>query len=127
MSARGFVRECNYLQRESVKIWASGVGAGAADLTGIVSAGKGVVSVVHTGTGLYTINLGEKYNSLLGFDADILTAGAAALFAVQGFVADVSGAKTITIGTYKGGVLTDLTTNETLQVEISLSNTQRGV
>lgn len=127
MSSRNFTREMNFLQREAVTLWGSGVGAGAADLTGVVSAGKGIVSVVRTGTGLYTINLGEKYNSLLGFDFAVLDPTATAAWAVTPMVVDVAGAKTITITVFKAGVAADLTSDETLYLEISLSNTQRGV
>jgi hypothetical protein len=128
MSARNFVRECNFLQREAVKLWVTGTGAGAADLTAIDSAGQGVVSIVHTGTGLYTVNLKDPHVKMLGLDANVIDATTPAVWSVTPVTADVTAAsKAITIVVFKAGVAADLTTDEKLQLEISLSNTQRGV
>ena len=56
-----------------VKIFGRGVGAAAANLTGV----QGVVSVVHTGTGLYTVNLPRKYAGLLNLQWQVISTTAA--------------------------------------------------
>lgn len=127
MAARAFVNDAGTLQRGVVKIWAKAVGAGAADLTGLVSAGGGVTLIDQTGTGLYTVTLRDKYVDLLMLHGCVIDPGSPDEWVVQVASQDVAGAKTISIQVFKGGALADLTTDETLLLEITLKNTKQTV
>jgi hypothetical protein len=128
MAARNFVNGTKALQREVVKLWAKGVGAGAADLTGLESAGGGVESIEHDGsTGLYTVTLADKYAGLLQVGENVIDATSPDDWKVVVVAEDVAGAKTINIAVFKGGALTDLTTDDTLLLELTLKNTQQSV
>lgn len=127
MAARAFQKGVQTLQRDPVKLWVSGVGAGAANLTGISSAGGGVVSVAQTGTGLYTVTLRDKYAGLLMLSGCVIDPTGPDEWVVQVASQAVASAKTIAIQVFKGGALTDLTTDETLLLEITLKNTKQTV
>ena len=111
-------------RRDVVKIVSSGVGAGAADLTG-VDKSTGVLSIVHTGTGLYTVNFDDKFYNFLcmnGVVADVTAPGA---WDIQLASAPGTNINSLAIQVFKANVLTDLTTDETLFVEFSFSSTSR--
>lgn len=123
MAARNFA-PMRALDREVIKIFGGGTGAAAAPLTAIK--GAGVVSVNQTGTGLYTILLADKFNALLMASFLIIDPTTPDDWAVQVVAEAVSGAKTIDLAIFKGGLLTDLTTDEKLKFELTLSNTAQA-
>lgn len=129
MAARNFA-PIRCMQRDHVILFAGGTGAGAADLTAIVGkAGlkqSGTDQINQTGTGLYTVTLADKYNSLAFFSAIVIDATTPDDWAVQVVSEDVDGAKTIDIAVFKGGALTDLTTDEKIRMMIVLKNGDQG-
>jgi hypothetical protein len=127
MAARAFQNGIKTLQREPVKIWAKGTGAATDALTALESAGDGVVSIDQTGTGLYTVLLADKYAALLMLSGTVIDPTAPDEWVVQVASELVSTSKTISIQVFKGGALTDLTTDEKLMLEITLKNTAQTV
>lgn len=125
MAARNFVNGTKALQREVVKIWAKGVGAATDPLSDLESAGGGVEEIDQTDTGLYTVTLADKYAGLLALQASVIDATSPDDWVVTVVAEDVAGAKTIDLAIFKGGTLTDLTTDDTLLLEITLKNTQQ--
>lgn len=123
MAARSFA-PLRALDREVVKVYGGGTGAGAADLTAVV--GRGVATVDQTGTGLYTITLDDKYAKLLMASFLVIDATSPDDWEVTVVSEDVDGAKTVDIAVFKGGTLTDLTTDEKLKFELTLSNTKQS-
>ena len=78
----------------ALTIYASAVGAAAADMT----SPKGAVSIKRTGTGLYTILLPRAYKGgLLGISMSVLTSATAANFALAVLTSTVETDGKITI------------------------------
>ena len=125
MAARNFSNTTYSLQRDVVNLFLKGVGAGAADLTGVLTS-TGIKSVHETGTGAYDITLTDKYNSLLMASFNVIDAGTIDDWEVV-LATDLTNSNVISIQVFKGGTATDLTTSQTLIGKISLSNTQRPV
>lgn len=126
MSARNNKRNISHYTPAPVLIFGKGTGAGAANLTALQSAGA-IASIAETGTGLYTITLADKFNSLLMFTGSVLDANSPDDWEVAMITETVSSTKTITIGVFKGGTLTDLTTDEKLYLSIWVSNSSRDL
>lgn len=127
MAARALQKAIGTLQRDPVKIWVTGTGAGAADLTGLVTAGGGVTLIDQTGTGLYTITLRDKYAGLLMLAGTVIDATTPDDWEVVVVSETVATTKLINIAVFKGGALADLTTDEKLMLEITLRNTAQTV
>lgn len=109
------------LDRGVCHLYASGVGAGAANLTSIK--GAGISSIAETDTGLYTVTLTDKWNSFMFMGGQVIDPTGTDDWAVQVVSESVASAKTISIAVFKGGTLADLTTDETLKLHIVLNNT----
>ena len=127
MGARSLNRVQFTLERDVVRIFGRGTGAAAADLTGVKGAGLGAAATAinQTGTGLYTISLADKWPGLLMFKAAVIDATTPDDWEVVLVAESVASAKTIDIAVFKGGTLTDLTTDEKLLFEIVLSNSTK--
>ncbi len=129
MAARNFA-PIRCMQRDVVVLYAGGTGAGAGDLTGVVGkAGlkqSGSDQFNQTGTGLYQVTLADKYHDLLFFSGLVLDATDPDDWEVVVVSEDVAGAKTIDLAVFKGGALTDLTTDEKLRCQIVLKNGNQG-
>jgi hypothetical protein len=109
--------------RDVVTIFGRGVGAGAANLTGVK--GKGVESIVRTGVGLHTITLSSQWAGFLLFGATVIDVTAPAGWDVEVVEELVATSKTVKIAIFKTGVAAELTTDETLLFSITLSNTSQ--
>lgn len=124
MGARSLNRVQFSLERDVVRIFGSGIGAGAANLTSIK--GAGVASVAQTATGKYTITLRDKWPGLLMFKGTVVDANATTddweVVVVEELVAT---SKTVKIAVFKGGTLTDLTSDRKLLFEIVIQNTSQ--
>ena len=126
MAARNFA-PLRCLQRDAVLVFGGGTGAAVDPLTAIV--GKtGFAATApfdQTGTGLYTVTLRDKYASLLYFDGIVIDATTPGAWAVVVVSETVATDGKINIAIFKGGALTDLTTDEKLRVMVALSNTSQ--
>lgn len=125
MAARNFRDGIQTLHPEVKKIWVTGTGAGAANLTALVTAGGGVVSIAETATGKYTVTLSDKFNRLLQVTGTVIDPTAPDDWEVGVVSESVASAKTIAIAVWKGGAATDLTSDEKLMLEITVSNSDR--
>jgi hypothetical protein len=112
------------LDRELVILAAKATGAGAANLTNI-SARCGVVSIVRTGAGLYTVNLDTRYQELRHLSYNVVDPTAPDDWTVNITTDLVANGNSFGIAVYKGGVAADLTTDEKLTLEIVLKNSSR--
>lgn len=123
MGARSLNRVQFTMERDVVRLFGRGTGAGAADLTGVKGAGLAATAAFdQTGTGLYTINLADKWPGLLMFSAAVIDATSPDDWEVVVVSEAVATSKTIDIAVFKGGVAADLSTDEKLLVEVVLSN-----
>ncbi len=123
MAARNLKRNIAHFTPAPIVIFGKGTGAGAADLTAVLTAG--IATIAETATGLYTITLQDKYNSLLWCAGQVIDATTPDDWEVVVVSEDVAAAKTIHIAVFKGGTLTDLTTDEKLLLNIVLSNSAK--
>lgn len=123
MAARNLVNQQFAFERDTCKIYARGTGAAASALTGVK--GKGVASITRTGAGAHTITLQDKWAGLLFLSGSVIDATTPDDWEVTIVSEDVDGAKTIAIACFKGGVAADLTTDEKLLLEITLSNSSQ--
>ncbi|HLZ48457.1 MAG TPA: hypothetical protein VKR80_07395 [Candidatus Limnocylindria bacterium] len=101
----------------------SGNGAG----NGVIPAGlweQLIVSATHTATGTYAIVLDKSYPQLKHVVAFLVNGTTASLEAFVTAI-DVT-AKTATIVTSVGGVATDMGTNDTLYLKLSVRNSGRN-
>lgn len=114
------------IDREIVQLFGKATGGGAAaDLTAL-SSRCGITSIKYNAaTGKYQITLDAKYSELRYLDGTMIDATAIDDWEVQVESEDVAGAKTINIGVFKGGALTDITTDEKLMLMIVLKNSSR--
>jgi hypothetical protein len=120
---RNLKRNIAHFIPDLVEIIGHGTGAATSALTALDA--PGVVSVDQTGTGLYTVLMEDKWASLKHFSFEVLDAGTPDDWDVRVVTEDVAGAKTITLAVFKGGTLTDLTTDEKLYFRILVSNSSR--
>lgn len=112
------------IQREAVVIFGGGTGAGASDLTS--AAGPGVASIAYnSATGKVKVTLASKFNSLLFVSGTVIDATTPDDWEVVVESESVASAGTISLCLFKGGTLTDLTTDEKLRLMIVVSNTSR--
>lgn len=124
MSARNLKRNLSHFHPEPILLFGKAVGAGAANLTGLV--GPGIASInYNAATGKVKITLEDKYNSLLWCDGVVMDATTPDDWEVVIEAETVASTKTITLAIFKGGALTDLTTDETLFLQIFVSNSSR--
>ncbi len=126
MAARSFTANMFALQKDVVKLFVKGVGAGAADLTGVV--GPGVASLKYnSATGKVKVTLQDTYNALLMVSAMVIDATTPDDWevTVEAEAVATAATKTISLAVFKGGTLTDLTSDETLMLEITLRNTSQ--
>lgn len=123
MASRNLSDEQYALERDTVKLYARGVGAATSNLTGVK--GKGITSIVRTGTGAHTITITDQWNGLLAFSACIIDPGTTDDWEVTVVSEAVAHATTreLKIAIFKGGTATDLSTDETILMEITVSNT----
>jgi hypothetical protein len=126
MAARNLKRNIAHFTPAPIVIFGKGTGAAAADLTALVSAGA-IASIAYTATGRYTITLADKYNSLLWVAGCVIDATTPDDWEVCVVSETVSSTKTILIAVFKGGTLTDLTTDEKLLLNIVCSNSARDL
>ena len=108
----------------SVKIIAgSFLPNGSSAVASATTTGQGY-SVVRTNTGLFTITLTDKYNSLISGQVS-LALNAVAQTVVQFGAIDVSSAKTITINAVTSGSAADIASNANNRIHflLILSNT----
>jgi hypothetical protein len=121
MGARTLIGKQYTLERDVVRLYGMGIGAGAANLTGVK--GKGITSIVRTGVGAHTITLANKWNGFLNFAACIVDTTTPDDWEVTLVEELVATSKTIKIAIFKGGTAAELTTDELIKFEIVLSNT----
>lgn len=123
MASRNFA-PLRALDREVVKVFGGGTGAANADLTAIK--GAGVTSITYgASSGRYVINLADKFASLLMASFLVIDATTPDDWEVVVVSESVASDKTVSIAVFKGGTLTDLTTDEKLKFELTLSNTNQ--
>ena len=127
MGARTLNRVQFTLERDVVRLFGRGTGAGAANCTGIKGMGLGAAATAidQTGTGLYTINLADKWPGLLMFKACVIDPGTPDDWEVTLVTETVASTKTLTIAVFKSGTLTDLTSGEKILFEIVVSNSTK--
>jgi len=123
MAARNLKKQIAHFIPDPILILGKGTGAAAADLTAL--AAPGVSLVDQTGTGLYNIVLEDKYNTFLHASFGVIDPGTVDDWEVQVVAETVATTKLISIAVFKGGTLTDLTTDEKLTFAIFLSNSAR--
>jgi len=113
------------LDREFVILSGKGTGAGAANLTSITSR-SGISSIVHKGsTGKYTVTMDAKYREVRAVHGSVIDPTAVDDWVVVVEVAHVADSATFDIAVFKGGALTDLTSDEILMLTIIAKNTSR--
>lgn len=112
------------LDRELVVLACKGTGAGAAALTSL-SSRAGVTSVAETDTGKYTVTLDAKYQELRSFHGTVIDPTGVDDWEVVVETDLTANTATFGIAVFKGGTLTDLTTDEKLMMTIVLKNTSR--
>ncbi len=125
MAARNNKRNISHFTPAPVLIFAKGVGAATSALTSLQAAGA-VTLIDQTGTGLYTVTLADKYNSLLWLAGTVIDANSPDDWVVTVVSETVATTKLINLAIFKGGTLTDLTTDETLMLQIVCSNSARN-
>lgn len=124
MGARNLKQQISHFVPDLVEIVGFGTGAATDALTALNA--PGVTSVDQTGTGLYTVLLEDKWNRLMHFSFEVLDAGTPDDWDVRVVTETVSTTKTLTLAVFKGGTLTDLTTDEKLYMRILVSNSERN-
>lgn len=112
------------LDREIVQLFCKATGAGAANLTSL-SSRCGVSSIAETATGKYTVTLDQPYRELRYLDGTVIDPGSVDDWEVVVETDLTANTKTFAIAVFKGGTLTDLTTDEKLMLMIVLKNTSR--
>ncbi len=123
MAARSFT-EMKALQKDVVQLFCKGVGAAAADLTGLV--GPGVSSVAYnSATGKLLVTLADTYNALLFCAGAVIDPNSPDDWEVTVDAETVAtkATRSISLSIWKGGALANLTTDETLMLMIVLRNT----
>lgn len=114
------------LDRGAVKLFGGGTGGGAAAALTAIK-GPGVSSIAYNAaTGKYRITLADKFNSFLMASFLVIDPTSVDDWEVQVESESVATNKTVDIAVFKGGALTDLTTDEKLKFELSLSNTAQA-
>jgi hypothetical protein len=114
------------MERDVVRIWGRGTGAGAADLTAVKGMGLAKTAPVdQTATGKYTINLADKWPGLLMFKACVIDPGATDDWEVVLVSETVASNGKVNIAVFKGGALADLSTDEKLLFEVVISNSNK--
>lgn len=98
-------------------IYASGTGAGAANLTSV----KGVASIAETATGKYTVTLNHKVNKLLFLSAMVVDPTSVDDWEVS-IETDLTSNNAFGILVTKSGTATDLTTDEKLLLAIHVQD-----
>lgn len=98
-------------------IYASGTGAGAANLTSV----KGVASIAETATGKYTVTLNHKVNKLLFLSAMVVDPTSVDDWSVA-VETDLTTNNAFGILVTKSGTATDLTTDEKLLLVIHVQD-----
>ena len=114
------------LDRELVVLAVKATGGGAAaDLTAL-SARAGVTSInYNAATGKYTVTLDAKYQELRHLSGTVLDPTAVDDWEVVLETDLTANTATFNICVFKGGVLTDLTSDEKLMLLIVLKNSSR--
>jgi len=103
-----------------VTLHARGTGAGAANLTGVK--GNGITSITRTGVGTHRITLARKYAGLLNVIANVIDVTTPDDWEVN-VLTDLTSNQTIDIAIYKGGIAAELTTDEKLLLSLILQDT----
>lgn len=104
-----------------VRLFARGTGASTSNLTSVK--GKGITSIVRTGTGAHTITLTDKWNGFLMLSAAVISTATADDYEVTVTEELVATSKTVKIVIFKGGTAADLQTTDKLLLEIVVSRT----
>lgn len=128
MSARALKMSMHHFVPEPCKIFARGVGAGAADLTGLSANGgsAGVASIKYnSATGKLLVTLEDKWTALQNVSAQVIDTTTQAQWVVNVDAETVASTKTITLSVWKAGSLANLSTDEVLLLEISVMNSAR--
>ncbi len=125
MAARNLKRNISHFTPAPVVIFAQGVGAATDALTALQSAGA-VTLIDQTGTGLYTATLADKYNSLLWFAGSVEDTTTPDDWEIVLVSETVATTKLLNFAVFKGGALTDLTTDDKLRLHIVVSNSARN-
>jgi hypothetical protein len=120
MASRNFTDIQNTLVRRSVKLFAKGTGAGAANITLTLGVGMSA-TLAYGATGIYTLTLSDKYAYLLSVGAGVIDAGAATdVWVIKPTAETVSSTKTVVFQALKGGAATALTSSQQVWIELSL-------
>lgn len=119
MGARNLSQQQYAIERDTVKIYARGTGAGTSALTSVK--GKGVTSITRQGVGTHTVNLTDTWNGLLAFSACVIDATTPDDWEVVVTAETVASTKTVAIAIFKGGTAADLSTDEKILIEITVS------
>ena len=124
MGARNLNRVQFTLERDVVRIFGRGTGAAAADMTAVKGKGVSTASdaIDQTGTGLYSINLTDKWNGLLMFSAAVVDPNSVDDWEVVLVSETVASTKKVNIAVFKAGAAANLSTDETLLFEIVVCN-----
>lgn len=119
MAARNLSEHQYAIERDTVKIYGRGTGASTSSLTSVK--GKGISTITRTGTGAHTITLTDQWQGLLGFSASIIDATSTDDWEVTVVSETVASTKTVLIAIFKSGTAADLTTDEKILFEITVS------
>lgn len=103
-----------------VMIHARGTGAGAANLTSVK--GNGITSITRTGVGTHRITLARKFQGLLNVIANIIDVTTPDDWEVN-VLTDLTSNQTIDIAIYKSGAAAELTSDEKLLLTLVLQDT----
>ncbi len=125
MAARSGVHPFT-LQKDVFKLFCKAVGASAADLTGLV--GPGVSSIAYnSATGKLKVTLQDTWGGLLMVSGMVIDATTPDDWevVVEAETVATKATRSISLAIFKGGTLADLTTDETLMLEITLRNTSQ--
>ena len=114
------------LDREIVKLYCKATGGGAAANLTNLSSRCGVTSInYNAATGKYRVTLDAKYQELRHLGGTVIDPTAVDDWEVVVEADLAANAATFDIAVFKGGVLTDLTTDEKLMLNITLKNSSR--
>jgi len=111
-------------QPELVQICGKATGAAGTTFTSKVA--PGIASVVDGTSGVITVTLEDKWDTLMFASAQVIDANSPDDWEVVLTAEDVAGAKTLTFTAFKGGAATSLSTDEKLMLNILVRNTARA-
>ena len=124
MASRAFFDRFLTLEEEVIYLFAQ-ITVGSSGAIASTDRGKGVTSVVETGTGRYTLTLDDKYARLLWADAQVMRATGTVDLKLLTNLETVASTKTVEFGVTKSsdGTVVDAASGDIIRFVLVLGNT----